>query len=282
MIKKKKNSRKEFLKKFPYEEVQIGNRTIKYHYTNTGKEPLLFLHGLGSKPEHYYRGTVSKLARDFDVIAPIMYALNELKEQPITIEEYIDMTKEFSEKIGLEEHYLTGHCLGATIGMAAAQDMKTKGVVALSPVMPVDFGFFGYVFRALALEYNAIRGGKRGSTEAVKYAFAVLGPFMGNMWRKPYHSIKILKDLSNFDYKEVSIEVPTLAFYPEGDEFYNLQEEVLQDAAKNLEIRRLNGERYTHNWAMWYSGTVAKHVKRFVEEHKDKQLEELLQKHENG
>lgn len=278
----KKDSRKEFLKQFPYREITLSGQTIKYHHSDNGKEPLLFLHGLGSKPEHYYRGTVKKLAKDFDLIAPIMYAINEFKPQPTTIEEYIDMTKEFCEKVGVGEHYITGHCIGASIGVAAAQDLRSKGVIALSPVMPVDFGFFGYVLRAFVLEYNAIRGGNRGGKEAMKYAFKVLGPFMGNMWKKPYHSMKVLKDLSNFDYEGVSIDVPTIAFYPEGDEFYNLQEEILQGTASNLEIKRLDGKRYTHNWAMWYAGTVARHVKNFVGEQKEKEaLEKIVENTES-
>ena len=109
-----------------YNKISIGQNKLEYYQKGKG-EPLLFLHGYGTRLSHFnelFKKIQEK--KDYEIIAPIMYGINYLKNQPKTIEEYAELTADFCSKLMLGEHKLTGYSIGAATGFILANDASVK------------------------------------------------------------------------------------------------------------------------------------------------------------
>jgi len=225
-----------------YKTAMIGNREITYfHEDNPRGEPLIFLHGFGVPPEHY-ESLLGKLGKNHDVIAPIAYGINCFEPQPTTIGEYADLTSDFSKELGLDKTHLVGHSMGGTVAIVAgSQNDSTSDIVAMNPTFPVDYGVTGFGLRAMYKGAREILG-VDGEEDSTKFGLAIPIPFGVNMIKDLGSSYKLIKNICDFDYKEINTDQPMLILYGEKDEYFKLDKEnkdLIKQAAPKARFERL-------------------------------------------
>ena len=100
------------------ERIKIGDLNISYKTVGEG-DPILILHGWGSKSNRWQ--TVAKLlaGRNFSVIIPDLPGFGESDPPKLTwgFSDYSNFINEFSKKLELEDFYLLGHSFGGNIAI---------------------------------------------------------------------------------------------------------------------------------------------------------------------
>lgn len=231
-------------------------------------EPIFFLHGLGYKPD-YYETLLEKLSEFHEVFAPHAYGLNRLNPQPTTIEQYAEFSLEFSQRMhpGAKVHYI-GHSLGGGVAIAAASESSDiSDVVALSPLLPVKFGPFGFVPRAVhkrLIELSGISSEEGESSRA--FAASITPEYLANILRNIKSSYALINSICGFQYQNVSVSQPLLVLQADEDEFFTLTERnriLLIDIAKNVEIRTLKNK--NHDWPILWPQQAYEEAMSFIE-----------------
>ena len=185
---------------------------ITYFRVGPKKKPLLFLHGFGTEP-HKYTPILRWLSMKHDIIAPVMYGKNCLKNQPTTLEEYADITNAFTKELGLEDYLKLGHSTGGgvVLMMNKSEDESDAGSVAMNPIMPCRFYNDFFVPHAM-MTYHALSLTK-------KYNLEVLG-LLKNSLKDPISTHKIMSNIANQDWDLFDVEKKTSVIYSEEDEFF--------------------------------------------------------------
>lgn len=227
---------------------------------------MVFLHGFGCGPS-YYLPLLNHLAEQFEIIAPKMFGINYLKNQPVSINEYAELTLDFCSSLGAEPCCVVGHSMGSIVAFKTG-DILSEYVclVGMNPVLPVDYDLFGFIARAI---YKNIREsmGITGGLRAIRFGNAI-GPFaLFNLPRNMPASIHTLKDIRNFTYQKMTVAQPTLILYGEKDEFFKLDGGIndhIKGSFAHLTIKRLN--KFNHDWPIFYPKLAAQEISDFIEQ----------------
>ena len=246
-----------------YRTQKVGKETIRYLHQGSG-ETLVFLHGFGFRPS-YYLPLLDLLAEHFEIIAPAMYGINYLNEQPVTIDEYADLTLSFCSSLKVEYHCVAGHSLGSAVAFKIGD--KVSGhfhLVGINPVLPVDYGIIGFALRAL---YKNIREalGITGGMRAVLFGNTILLSSLFNLIKDKGSSIDIVSDIRSFTYHTMQVTQPALILYGERDEFFTLDEKItgqIKGAFKKATIKRLG--KMNHDWLIFYPELAAREISNFA------------------
>jgi pimeloyl-ACP methyl ester carboxylesterase len=238
----------------------LGSRRIPYLHGGEG-ETLFYLHGLGLHPR-YSRRTLERLAEDFEVVAPVMYGVNCLSAQPTSVDEYAELTSEFERRF--EARHVVGHSLGASVGITAFGEGNVEHIVAINPMMPVDYGVSGFLMRATKKWWKELQGmGEAGSTQ---FAVRILLPFAANTVRALPTNLRLAANLQRFGYNGVKAQVPTRVLYGEDDEYFDLDERSRELFERmGVEVRTLPG--HNHDWPLFSPNRTAAEVNEFVNGH---------------
>ena len=111
----------------------IEVKGIKLNYEICGEGPdILFLHGWGASLESFKR-MIAPLSKNFRCIsldAPGC-GKSDLPENPLTPEDYCEITKEFMKKVGTKNPIMIGHSNGGRtiLNMCADEMVKPKKIV---------------------------------------------------------------------------------------------------------------------------------------------------------
>ena len=111
----------------------IEVKGIKLNYEICGEGPdILFLHGWGASLESFKR-MIAPLSQNFRCIsldAPGC-GKSDLPENPLTPEDYCEITKEFMKKVGTKNPIMIGHSNGGRtiLNMCANGYAKPKKIV---------------------------------------------------------------------------------------------------------------------------------------------------------
>ncbi|PLW80091.1 hypothetical protein C0585_04195 [Candidatus Woesearchaeota archaeon] len=185
---------------------------ITYFRTGPKKKPLLFLHGFGTAP-HKYTPLLGWLSLKYEIIAPVMYGVNCLKNQPTTLEDYANITSEFTKEIGLEDYLKVGHSTGGgvVLMMNKSEDESDAGSIAMNPIMPSRFYKDFFVPHAM-MTYHALNLTK-------KYNLGVLG-LLKNSLKDPVSTHNIMTNIADQDWDLFDVKKKTSVIYSEHDEFF--------------------------------------------------------------
>jgi len=233
------------------------------HYLNMGSgEPLLFLHGFGV-PSSFYTELIDELAQTNEVIAPDMYGMNVFRAQPVTPREYTDLTLAFAQRLGHASAHYAGHSYGGAVALQAASlNDEISDVVAMSPLLPVDYGVVGFTMRAGYKTAREIKG-VEGELSSRRFARSVMLPFAINFVRDIRSSLKSVKSMCDFDY-DFTVDQPTRVLIAGEDEYFDLDadnEDRLRQKIINVEIKRLPG--MNHDWPIFSPVRAAQEVQSF-------------------
>ncbi|NQZ66405.1 MAG: alpha/beta hydrolase [Mycoplasmatales bacterium] len=115
--------------------IEILGDEIYYIRENTGKQPVLFIHGFSSS-SLFMQAIISE-KRDYDIIAIDLPGNGKSKsEKKLTIELYNEIVKEFITKLDLNNLIILGHSLGgATVAALSNLDVVKKGIL-VAPFNP--------------------------------------------------------------------------------------------------------------------------------------------------
>lgn len=222
------------------------NNIIYYEYGSSNKENVVFLHGFSYSPKHY--SFLKELGENYRVIAPLMYGINYLKEQPRTLDEYAELTKVFLKSLKIKPKYLLGHSMGGGVAYLISSKQKNiKKLILLNPVLENNKKVCKFIL-------NSINKNKRNLSNKVKKEikldfstyFKYLFSYALLVFKKPLTTIKLIKNISKFSYKK-KLTTPTTLIYGTEDEFFKLNKTKLKKL-KKLEIIEL--KTYNHDWPL--------------------------------
>ncbi len=107
---------------FPTQFLKLDEGEIAYVKEGKGKETLLFVHGLSSNADAWYRN-IEELKKDFTCIAIDLpgYGKSYKNTENLTPTYFTETIRKFTEKLKIKDYTLVGHSMGgqAAIKFAA-------------------------------------------------------------------------------------------------------------------------------------------------------------------
>lgn len=242
-------------------------------------DPIFFLHGLGYNPKYYER-LLEKFAEYHEVFAPHAYGVNRLNPQPTTIEQYVEFSLEFSQRMhpGARVHFI-GHSLGGGIAIASAsQSSEISDVVALSPmlpinsVLPVNFKPLEFIPRAIYKRTRELLGiSSEEGQSSREFAVRMTPEYIANIFNDIKSSYALISIICSFQYQNISLSQPLLVLQADQDEFFKLNKrnrEILESVGKNLEIKTLRDK--NHDWPILWPTQAYEEAISFIDAQKQK------------
>ncbi len=135
---------KEILQPYRFETkfVTLSDGDLAYSKEGNGKKVLLFVHGLSSNSDAWYRN-IEMLKEDFTCYAIDLpgYGKSYLKADEFTPTYFAKVINEFAEKMNLKKFTLVGHSMGgqASIKFASLYPEKVKNLILVAPAGIEEF-----------------------------------------------------------------------------------------------------------------------------------------------
>ncbi len=130
---------------FQTKYLQLKEGKIAYIKEGNGKKVLLFLHGLSSNSDAWYRN-IETLDKDFTCIAIDLpgFGKSYKNADEFTATYFASIVKEFAEKMNIEKFTLVGHSMGGqtAIKFAAKYPEKLDKLILIAPAGIEKFSVF--------------------------------------------------------------------------------------------------------------------------------------------
>lgn len=130
---------------FPTKYLQLKEGEIAYVKEGKGKKVLIFVHGLSSNSDAWYRN-IEELKKDFTCIAIDLpgYGRSFKNADEFTATYFADILNEFAEKLKLKKFTLVGHSMGgqASIKFASKYPEKLDKLILIAPAGIEEFTEF--------------------------------------------------------------------------------------------------------------------------------------------
>lgn len=130
---------------FPTKYLQLKEGEIAYVKEGKGKKVLIFVHGLSSNSNAWYRN-IEELKNDFTCIAIDLpgYGRSFKNADEFTATYFADILNEFAEKLKLKKFTLVGHSMGgqASIKFASKYPEKLDKLILIAPAGIEEFTEF--------------------------------------------------------------------------------------------------------------------------------------------
>ena len=130
---------------FPTKYLQLKEGQIAYVKEGKGKKVLIFVHGLSSNSDAWYRN-IEELKKDFTCIAIDLpgYGRSFKNADEFTATYFADILNEFAEKLKLKKFTLVGHSMGgqASIKFASKYPEKLDKLILIAPAGIEEFTEF--------------------------------------------------------------------------------------------------------------------------------------------
>jgi pimeloyl-ACP methyl ester carboxylesterase len=177
----------------------------------------------------------------------VIYGIPGLTPQPITVDECVELTLGFQEKIGAKR--IVGHSIGGAVGIQMASQTKVDDVVAFNPLLRVDYNSLGFAWRGA---YKGARQiiGVPGEISSRKFGLTIPFPYAWNVLKDFNNFRSLVTDVCEFEYDGEEVQQPTKVVFGEGDEYFKLDEEneaILK--AMDIEIVRIPNQ--SHDWPLF-------------------------------
>ncbi|MFW5990602.1 MAG: alpha/beta fold hydrolase [Candidatus Nanoarchaeia archaeon] len=241
----------------------VNGKEVKYLTKGEG-EPLIFLHGYSCEP-YYYSEMLEKLSQKYKVYAPRVYGLEPFLRN-YSLEDYVEITKGFIQKLGESHPYIVGHSLGGAIAIRCSEEMSNiRGIVCINNLYPNKNGvhrFLGSYFKMISREVSGRYVPKEKKHHVRKKALSYLPPFLFNKFKAPGPLISHLREFGNFDFQKRVIEIPSLFLLSDKDEFFGIDKfSYLEDKFANYkcEVVRNRG----HMWPAYEPEEISTKIIEF-------------------
>ena len=130
---------------FPTNYLQLKEGEIAYQKEGKGKQVLIFVHGLSSNSDAWYRN-IESLKKDFTCIAVDLpgFGKSYKNADEFTATYFAEILKEFADKLKLQKFTLVGHSMGgqASIRFAAKYPEKLDKLILIAPAGIEQFNEF--------------------------------------------------------------------------------------------------------------------------------------------
>lgn len=130
---------------FPTKYLQLNEGEIAYQKIGKGKQVLIFVHGLSSNSDAWYRN-IEELKKDFTCIAIDLpgYGRSFKNADEFTATYFTEILKEFTEKLDINKFTLVGHSMGgqASIKFASKYPEKLDKLILIAPAGIEEFTEF--------------------------------------------------------------------------------------------------------------------------------------------
>ena len=130
---------------FPTKYLQLKEGKIAYIKEGNGKKVLLFLHGLSSNSDAWFRN-IETLDEDFTCIAIDLpgFGKSYKNAEEFTATHFASIVKEFAEKMKMDKFTLVGHSMGGqtAIKFAAKYPEKLDKLILIAPAGIEKFSEF--------------------------------------------------------------------------------------------------------------------------------------------
>ena len=130
---------------FPTNYLQLKEGEIAYQKEGKGKQVLIFVHGLSSNSDAWYRN-IESLKKDFTCIAVDLpgFGKSYKNADEFTATYFAEILKEFADKLKLQKFTLVGHSMGgqASIRFAAKYPEKLDKLILIAPAGIEEFNEF--------------------------------------------------------------------------------------------------------------------------------------------
>jgi pimeloyl-ACP methyl ester carboxylesterase len=220
---------------------------------------------------------LKRISKNSVVVAPEIVGINRYFPQPKTIDEYTDMHLEFFEELeysdcngfeslkGFKPEFLVGHSLGGAIAMAMSEVIKVKGIVAINPVMPVDYGPLEIVRRGLSVGYHAMGKKKTG------FHPSMIPGYLVNIAAGVRAVPLILSDICtyNFDHSDgtaLKVRTPTMIIFSKKDQLFgeSLTEDVMKRIDKSFRNYEIVCNSFEHDYPLEHPSHAANLVLEWI------------------
>jgi pimeloyl-ACP methyl ester carboxylesterase len=236
----------------------------KIQFTVTGDAslpPLLFLHGMGRPPSFYSLG----LLKEYQVFAPEIYGMDVGGPPPQTISGDADLTAQFCKSLNLSDAHIIGQSTGATIPWMPQMQEFYKDLVSVDPILPIDYGTWGFVSRGLAMNRHELFGSVAG-WRSTKVALRDIRRSVGDYPTGDRESFA--EDIMNFDLKDIKVDKPVLLLHGEKDELFALTPQIEEDLRRSfsrIQIKDVRSEEnmMNHEWMVFYPELAYKEMREF-------------------
>jgi len=234
-----------------YHTLKVGNESIKYLSKGSGK-PLKFLHGFGVEP-HDYEPLIDLLAQEYQVISPSFYGVNYLNTQPVTIDDYAELTHDFFIKLNMESSPAVCHSTGTAVGFKISRKIDMiESIVGLSPVLPVHYKALSFILRGV----NPMAKDTLPLHSMPRFAI--------NFLKNPKASWKMISDIAEFDVSDFVLDRPALFLCGGKDEYFRMNGN-LEEVFKENGIQMKLYPNYGHTWPIHHPEEAMRDITKFLE-----------------
>lgn len=144
---------------FPTHFLKLKDGQIAYVKEGKGKQILVFVHGLSSNSDAWYRN-IESLKKDFTCVAIDLpgYGKSFKNADEFTATYFAEILKEFTEKMKLNQFTLVGHSMGgqASIKFAAKYPEKLEKLILIAPAGIEEFTNFEGSAMKMVMNPNTI------------------------------------------------------------------------------------------------------------------------------
>lgn len=186
--------------------IQLKEGDIAYTKEGTGNKTLVFVHGLSSNADAWYRN-IEELKKNYTCIAIDLpgYGKSYKNAEAFTPTYFAEVIKEFSEKLKLKKFTLIGHSMGgqASIRFATKYPEKLEKLILVAPAGIEEFSEF---------EGNAMKSVMKQKTIMATSEDQIQRNYQLNFFKMPKeaeHMIEERKKItqtSDFDLHALAIE----------------------------------------------------------------------------
>ena len=189
---------------FPTKYLQLKEGKIAYIKEGNGKKVLLFLHGLSSNSDAWFRN-IETLDKDFTCIAIDLpgFGKSYKNADEFTATYFASIVKEFAEKMKIEKFTLVGHSMGGqtAIKFAAKYPEKLDKLILIAPAGIEKFSEFEGTAMKMVMNPTTIMA----STEE-----QIDRNYQLNFYKMPEEAAQMIQDRKNI-VKSADFEAHAIA-----------------------------------------------------------------------
>ena len=176
---------------FPTKYLQLKEGEIAYQKEGKGKHVLIFVHGLSSNSDAWYRN-IEELKKDFTCIAIDLpgYGRSFKDADEFTATYFAEILNEFTDKLNIKKFTLVGHSMGgqASIKFASKYPEKLDKLILIAPAGIEEFNEFEGNAMKMVMNPKMIMA---TSEEQIERNYAL------NFYKMPTEAQQMIQDRKN-------------------------------------------------------------------------------------
>jgi pimeloyl-ACP methyl ester carboxylesterase len=211
---------------------------------------------------------LTAIAAEHEVFAPVALGMNIFDHQPSTIEDYLDMTLEFTEKMKLGPYHISGHSMGGAIAiMAASKSKKIETLSTICPAIPFDYGVFGFAIRSAIIGFREFMHYEHDAEiPTLSFGLDAMVKIIANDLKNPMAATREIRHLGSINYNDVEVSQKALVLLAENDEYFRYGPKEIATIERIMptsEIQVVPNAR--HDWPLLYPSKATEKILEFID-----------------